>query len=289
VSDDQRRQELGQFLRTRRLRLSPEEAGLPHTELKRRRTKGLRREEVSALAGISLPWYTSLEQGRDINVSEQVLDSLARVFRLNPDERHHLHFLANPRQAALIPKREDSDISPSLHYLLDQMPLCPAYVTDAKMNVLAWNRLAFSVFGSFGAEECRERNMIWRIFMLPAYRSMFVDWEDLATSLLGHFRVMYGQHLEDPWYTEFVREMTESSPEFAGMWENYEVRCASRFPQAIEHPRVGSLNLSTLVMPVQNGSGQFLHAYTPDLQDGSAELLARLAEETAVRKASSID
>lgn len=284
MSDNQRRQELGQFLRTRRLRLSPEEAGLPHTEFTRRRTKGLRREEVSALAGISLPWYTSLEQGRDINVSDQVLDSLARVLRLDHDEHHHLHFLANPRHNAIIPKEEEPAVSSPLNYLLDQMPLCPAYITDAKMNVLTWNRLALSVFGSFGTADSRERNMIWRIFMLSSYRTMFIDWEDLAASLLGHFRVMYSQNLEDTWYPEFIAEMTESSPEFATMWENYEVRCTSKHPQSITHPRAGLLNLSTLVLPVQNGSGQFLHAYTPDLQDGSAERLAQLTEEMTVNK-----
>ncbi|MCG7379421.1 helix-turn-helix transcriptional regulator [Paenibacillus sp. ACRSA] len=282
MSDDQRRQELGHFLRTRRLRLTPEEAGLPHAQFTRRRTKGLRREEVSALAGISLPWYTSLEQGRDINVSDQVLDSLARVLRLDADENHHLHFLANPRQYTFISKKKEPEVSSSLNFLLEQMPLCPAYITDAKMNVLAWNHLALSVFGPFGTADSRERNMIWRIFMLPSYRTMFVDWEDLAESLLGHFRVMYSQNLEDTWYSEFITEMTENSPEFSTMWENYEVRCTSKHPQAITHPQVGLLNLSTLVLPVQNGSGQFLHAFTPDLQDGSSERLAQLAEKMTV-------
>lgn len=284
MSDDQRRRELGQFLRTRRLRLSPEEVGLPHAEFTRRRTKGLRREEVSALAGISLPWYTSLEQGRDINVSDQVLDSLARVLRLDSDEHHHLHFLANPRQNAFSLKEKEPSVSSSLNYLLDQMPLCPAYITDSKMNVLVWNRLAFSVFGPFGTAYSRESNMIWRIFMLPSYRTMFIEWEELAVSLLGHFRVMYSQNLEDAWYLEFIAEMTESSSEFAAMWENYEVRCISKHPQAITHPSAGLLNLSTLVLPVQNGSGQFLHAYTPNLKDGSVERLARLAEKTAVKQ-----
>jgi transcriptional regulator with XRE-family HTH domain len=284
MSDDQRRQELGRFLRTRRLRLSPEEAGLQHSDFTRRRTKGLRREEVAALAGISLPWYTSLEQGRDINVSDQVLDSLARVLRLDRDERNHLHFLANPRRMAFVPKEKEPIISSSLKYLLDQMPLCPAYITDVKMNVLAWNRLASSVFGPFGTADSRERNMIWRMFMLPSYRTMFIDWEDLAASLLGHFRVMYGQHIEDLWYPEFIAEMTESSPEFATMWESYDVRCTSQHPQVITHPRAGQLYLSTLVFPVQYGSGQFLFAYTPDLQDGSADRLAKLAEETTAKQ-----
>ncbi|WP_046227311.1 helix-turn-helix transcriptional regulator [Paenibacillus dauci] len=282
MSDDPRRQELGSFLRTRRLRLSPKEAGLQHAEFTRRRTKGLRREEVAALAGISLPWYTSLEQGRDINVSEQVLDSLCRVLRLDQDERNHLYFLSNSRQTAFLPREKEPVISPSLTYLLDQMPLCPAYVTDAKMNVLAWNHLAVSVFGSFGAVDSSERNMIWRMFMLPAYRTLFADWDDLAASLLGHFRVMYGQHLDDLWYAEFIASMTENSPEFATMWESYDVRCTNQYPQVITHPQAGRLNLSTLVFPIQYRSGQFLHTYTPDLQDGSVERLAKLAQATPI-------
>ncbi|NGZ76533.1 helix-turn-helix transcriptional regulator [Saccharibacillus alkalitolerans] len=280
MSDHTHRQELGRFLRTRRLRLSPEEAGLPPNDFTKRRTKGLRREEVAALAGISLPWYTSLEQGKDINVSDQVLDSLARVFRLNREERHHLRVLADPRRLALIPENNVPEVSSSLGFLLNQMPLCPAYISDSRMNVLAWNSLAFAVFGPFGTMDSRERNIIWRLFILPDYRAMFVDWQTLTAALLGHFRVMYSQHLEDPWYAEFIAEMTEKSPEFAAMWEDYEVRCASRHPQTLAHPEAGLLNLSNLVMPVQDGSGQFLHVYTPDSDDGSIERLERLALQT---------
>ncbi|MBW5447558.1 helix-turn-helix domain-containing protein [Cohnella sp. CFH 77786] len=288
MSDDQRRQELGRFLRTRRLRLSPEDAGLQHAGFTRRRTKGLRREEVAALAGISLPWYTSLEQGRDINVSDQVLGSLARVLRLNRDERNHLYFLANPNRTPRQTKAEEPTVSHSLQYLLDQMLHCPAYITDMRMNVLAWNRLASSVFGSFGPADSRERNMIWRMFMLPSYRTMFIGWEDLARSLLGHFRVMYDQHIEDPWYPEFIAEMTECSPEFAAMWESYEVRCTNQHPRVLSHPQAGRLNLLTHLFPMQDGSGQFLNVYTPDLQDGSADRLAKLAEEPNARQPLSV-
>ncbi|MDR9855573.1 helix-turn-helix transcriptional regulator [Paenibacillus sp. VCA1] len=280
MNDEQKRQEIGQFLRSRRLRLTPQSAGLQHADFTRRRTKGLRREEVAALAGISLPWYTSLEQGRDINVSDEVLDSLARVLRLNGDERKHLYLLARPPRTA---SNQDSDqpiVSDSLKYLLDQMPSCPAYISDSKMNVLAWNPLASSVFGSFGTADSRECNMIWRMYMLPSYRTMFIGWEDLAGSLLGHFRAMYTRHIEDPWYTEFIEEMSEGSAEFAARWGNYEVGCISQLPRVIVHPRAGLLNLSTHLFPVHDSSCQFLNVFTPDLQDGSVERLATLAEES---------
>ena len=280
MNEEQRRKEIGRFLRSRRLRMTPQSAGLPHADSNRRRTKGLRREEVAALAGISLPWYTSLEQGRAINVSDQVLDSLARVLRLSEDERKHLYTLAGRSRIADYKYGDPPAVSDSLQYLLNQMPLCPAYISDRRMNVMAWNRLAVSVFGSFGPADSRERNMIWRMFMLPSYRTMFIGWEDLARSLIGHFRSLYTRHMEDPWYTEFIQEMTEGSTEFAAIWENYVVECKSVHPRVMEHPKAGLLNLSTHLFPIDDHSCQFLCVFTPDLRDGSAERLALLAKES---------
>jgi transcriptional regulator with XRE-family HTH domain len=280
--------ELGRFLRSRRLRMTPQSVGLQHADSNRRRTKGLRREEVAALAGISLPWYTSLEQGRDINVSDQVLDSLARVLRLSEDERKHLYLLAGRSTIANNQNGEQPAVSDSLQYLLNQMPLCPAYISDAKMNVLAWNPLAATVFGPFGPAGSRERNMIWRMFMLPSYRTMFVGWEELAGSLLGHFRALYTRHMEDPWYTEFIQEMTEGSTEFAAMWEDYVVGCKSLHPRVMEHPQAGLLNLSTHLFPIHDSSCQFLSVFTPDLQDGSVERLALLAKESLSRESAMV-
>ena len=280
MNEEQRRMEIGRFLRSRRLRMTPQSVGLQHADLNRRRTKGLRREEVAALAGISLPWYTSLEQGKAINVSDQVLDSLARVLRMSKDERKHLYTLAGRSRTSGNRSSDPSAVSDALQYLLDQMPLCPAYISDRRMNVIAWNRLAESVFGAFGPADSRERNMVWRMFMLPSYRTMFIGWEDLARSLIGHFRSLYTRHIEDPWYTEFIREMKEGSAEFAALWENYVVECKSLNPRVMEHPRAGYLHLSTHLFPIDDQSCQFLCVFTPDLQDGSAERLARLAKES---------
>jgi len=280
MNEGQLRIELGRFLRSRRLRITPQSVGLQYVDLNRRRTKGLRREEVAALAGISLPWYTSLEQGRPINVSDQVLDSLAHVLRLNDDERKHLFTLAGRSRIADYRHGNSPAVSDSLQYLLNQMSACPAYISDRKMNVIAWNRLAVSVFGAFGPADSRERNMIWRLFMLPSYRSMFVGWDDLARSLIGHFRALYTRHIEDPWYTKFIQEMTEGSTEFAALWENYVVECKSVHPHVMEHPRAGFLKLSTHLFPIDDHTSQYLYVFTPDLQDGSAERLALLAAES---------
>lgn len=272
-----RRSELATFLRSRRLRISPHDAGLWSTGGTRRRTNGLRREEVSVLAGISLPWYTALEQGRDINVSEQILESLARTLRLDKDERNHLFSLASPRRMATKSTSDKEFVSNSIQFLLDQMQLCPAYVTDEKMNVLTWNRLASLVFGSFETEENNERNMLRRMFLLPSYRTLFIDWEKLAQSLLGHFRVMYTKNIEDPWYQEFIAELAGGSPDFAAWWDSYEVQCKNQYPRIIEHPQVGMLNLSTNHFPLQDNQCQYLYVFTPDPTDGSIERLANLA------------
>lgn len=278
MSDDQRRLELSRFLRSRRLRLSPKHAGLQHIDVSRRRTKGLRREEVATLAGISLPWYTQLEQGRDIQVSDQVLESLARVLRLNPDERRHLFFLAQSRRPTSNPCRGLPNVSPSLQYLLDQFTALPAYISDEKMNLLAWNRLAAAVFGSFETSHPYGRNLLWRMFMMPSHRSMHPEWESLAKSMLGHFRSMFARHLEDPWYNDFVSEMMEGSREFAEWWDNYEVQCTSRHPHILAHPEVGRLHLEKQIMHIGNVHGNYFNVFIPDLNDGSAQRMAQLAE-----------
>lgn len=270
--------ELSHFLRTRRQRLTPQKAGLQTADMSRRRTRGLRREEVSALAGISLPWYTSLEQGRDINVSDQVLESLARTLRLSEEERNHLFFLANARTRPAAPKSGSALLPDSLRFMLDQMPVCPAYITDAKLNVLASNRLASLVFDLATTQDEREQNIIWRMFMLPSFRAMYVNWDSLARTMLGHFRMLYTRNIEDPWYTDFIAALTEASPEFAGWWNNYEIRCMNRHPQVLEHPEAGLLNLSSHFFHLQDGNNYYMTVFTPNFEDGSDLRLAALAE-----------
>jgi len=277
MSADQRRAELSRFLRTRRLRLSPELAGLRYVDLSRRRTKGLRREEVAALAGISLPWYTQLEQGRDIQVSDQVLDSLARVLRLDADERKHLFFLAGSRRDDAMPADEREDVPASLRYMLDQFSALPAYICDEKMNVLAWNRLAEAVFGPFESTHPYGRNLVWRMFMMPSHRSMYLEWESLAKTMLGHFRPKYARHLENPWYKDFVAALSAGSPEFADWWDDYEVHCSYRHPYVMEHPEAGRLHLDPQIMQIDEQE-LYLTVFTPDLHDGSIQRLAMLNE-----------
>jgi transcriptional regulator with XRE-family HTH domain len=225
VSDTKRREELGDFLRTRRERLSPGEVGLPPSDGTRRRAKGLRREEVAALAGISLPWYTSLEQGRDIRVSEGVLDSLARTLRLTIDERIHMYKLADQRLPT-IPR--DANKEPDLRTLqpmLDRLDPFPAYVADRRMNAAAWNRAAVELFGEFDGADDRDRNIVWRMFTRADYPAKFPDWEEAAHTLLSQFRTLYAKYLDDGWYAELAGELSETNSRFREWWSEHSVMC----------------------------------------------------------------
>src|SRR5579871_1067877 len=159
-----RHQELAEFLRSRRARLTPEQVGLSRGM--RRRTPGLRREEVALLSGVSPEWYTWLEQGRDINVSVQLLESLARVLQLDDTERTYLFVLAL-RQPPPVETYTPPTISPTMQLFLDQLGTTPACVVDARLNGVARNRAHCVVFGIFEGQSERDRNIIWRIFTQP--------------------------------------------------------------------------------------------------------------------------
>lgn len=181
MSESQRHKVLADFLKTRRLRLTPQAAGLPF-RAGSRRTKGLRREEVAAISGVSLAWYTYLEQGRPIRVSEQVLESIARTLQLDAEERNYMFVLASQLlTAAAVP--EENRVPPSLQFMMDEMESCPAYLIDNRCNIIAWNRLACEIFGNFSEMDDLERNLVWRTFMVPEYRRLFGDWETIAKRL----------------------------------------------------------------------------------------------------------
>ncbi|UUZ81744.1 helix-turn-helix transcriptional regulator [Paenibacillus sp. P26] len=239
MTDSKRHKELADFLRTRRLRLSPQAAGLP-LQPGRRRTQGLRREEVAALSGVSLAWYTYLEQGRPIRVSEQVLESIARTLQLDTDERNYMFVLAGPLMMNGAPP-EDGGVPPSLQRMLDDMESCPAYLTDNRWNIIAWNRPACEVFGDFPAMEELGRNLVWRTFMVPEYRRLFQDWEGIAKRSLAQFRIHYAKNMNDPWYNEMVARLKQASPEFAAWWQQHEVFGIPAGRKEIVHPRAGLL------------------------------------------------
>ncbi len=278
--ESQRLQELGDFLRTRRDRLVPEDVGL--TRGSRRRAPGLRRAEVANLAGVSVDWYTWLEQGRPITVSTQVLESLVQALHLNANEREHLFFLAHQQP----PPERDMEmeiVSPTLQHFLDHQGLSPAFVVGRRLDVVAWNEAARIIFGDFGQMTTFERNTVWRLFTSPTIRHLLVDWEGHARRLLAQFRVSCGRYPGDPRLTELIQDLMLRSPEFRAWWPDHEVLGAIEGHKTLNHPQVGYLMFEHLTFQAFDAPDLKVNVYTPsDQADISAKLSQLLSKEVSV-------
>ncbi len=267
-----RLQELKDFLLTRRKRLAPEQIGLPPGE--KRRTPGLRRAEVAQVAGISVDWYTWLEQGRPITVSIQVLESLAQALRLDANEREYLFFLAlqQPPPERVLWRQT---VSAKVQHFLNSLETSPAYVTGERWDIVAWNEAACAVFGDFGQMTTQERNAVWRMFLSPTHRQMLVDWEENARHVLAQFRASCGRFPGDPQMTELLNALMRNSPEFRAWWPDHEVL---RLPEGIKvfnHPQGGCLVFEHLTFQVYDAPEFNMTVYTP--VDGT-ETRARLSQ-----------
>lgn len=234
----ERCKELGRFLKTRRARILPSEVGL--SEGLRRRTKGLRREEVAALSGIGLTWYTWLEQGRDIKVSSAVLESLARVLLLDEQEKNHLYTLAGQVPEVKINLSEIS-VNATIERVLDNLILSPSFIMDTRWNIISWNKAASVVFGDFNRIDVCERNMVWMMFNNDAYKNLFVDWELHAKGMLARFRSTTAKYFNDPWFIDFIEKLKEKSEKFNLWWSMYEVETKIGFHKKVKHPIAGTM------------------------------------------------
>ena len=268
-----RHHELAEFLRSRRARVSPEQVGLPGGG--RRRTPGLRRGEVAVLAGVSPEWYTWLEQGRDIHVSVQLLESLARVLQLDASERAHLFLLAL-RQPPPVETFSAPTISSALQQFLDQLETTPACVFDVRLNVVAWNAAYRAVFGDYATMSERERNMIWRIFTSPLIDRGSEEWERLARVYLAQFRAGYGRFIKDPWWAKQISELSRISPEFRELWARHDVLNVVEGCKSIDRPLVGKLIFDFLWFQTPDSSDLRLVTLTPRSNSGTAERIERL-------------
>jgi transcriptional regulator with XRE-family HTH domain len=268
------RRELGDFLKSRRARIHPETVGLSNGT--RRRTPGLRREEVAQLAGVGLTWYTWLEQGRDIRVSQLVLQAIARTLQLEPTERRHLHRLAGyeaPSEASCA--REA--VGATLRRVLELWEPYPAQVTGRRIDVLAWNRAAAAVFGDLSLQPEGRRNNVWRIFMQRECRELLVDWEDEAARLVASLRAEAGPDLADPDYQDLIAELLEQSAEFGALWARQDVRGRLEGLKRLRHPVVGRLDLTHTTYRVNDHPNLQLVLYTA-AKDSETDLkLRRLA------------
>ena len=272
-----RHHELAAFLRSRRARLSPEQAGLPRGT--RRRTPGLRRGEVATLAGVSPEWYTWLEQGRDIHVSVQVLESLAHALRLDENERAHLFLLAL-NQPPPVPTFTSPIISPITQQFLDQMTFMPACIADARLNVIAGNAAFQVVFGEDPNQSERERNLVWRLFTArPGFTRDDKEWAKIARVYLGQFRARYGRFINDPWWAEQIAALSRISPEFRELWADHDVQNISEGHKRMDHSLAGELHFDFLWVQTGDAGDLRMLIHTPSKGTGTAEKIQRLLEK----------
>jgi len=237
-----RRTELAAFLRACRARLAPADVGLPEGSASgRRRTPGLRREEVAQLSGVGVTWYTWLEQGRDISASIQVIDALARALLLTPDQHRHLRELAglpSPEPPAPV-----GELMPRLQLLVDAAAPSPASVYDSHFDYLVWNEPYASVRHDPSTLPGDRRNMLWMMFTDPENRARIVHWESAARTVLSQFRAAAGRHPDDARFAELVAALTEASPQFRDWWAGYPVRYFRPATIGIRHPEAGLIAL----------------------------------------------
>ncbi|MFF2430902.1 helix-turn-helix transcriptional regulator [Streptomyces mirabilis] len=281
----ERRSELGEFLRTRRARLRPEDVGLPDYG-GRRRVPGLRREELAQLAGVSAGYYTRLEQGQSPNASDTVLDAIARVLQLDEAERSHLHSLARHRPK---PRRHPrpEQLRPSVQLMIDAFGDAPALVLGRYSNVLAWNRTAHALLAGHLAYEApqqpRRRPNIARLVFLDSHtRELYADWRSKARDTVADLRLTAGRYPDDPELTELIGELTLKSPEFASLWAAHPVhKCVPHYTRDFRHPLVGSMTLNNELMELTNDEGQRMAVFTADEGSASAVALRLLADLSA--------
>jgi transcriptional regulator with XRE-family HTH domain len=278
-----RKAELREFLRVRRARLRPEEVGLQSTG--QRRVPGLRREEIASLAGMSVDYYVRLEQGRDIHPSEGVLDAIARALRLDDDERAHLHRLVKPRPRVRRPARAQR-VRPGVQRLLDAMERVPAFVLGRRMDVLAWNRMASALLSGFADAPREQRNMLRHVFLDPAARDLYPEWDVVAEETVAYLRLATGVDTDDPEMAALVGELTLNSDEFAQLWTRHDVREKTHGTKRIAHPLVGEMALEyeTLRLPDPD---QVLAVYTAEPGSASAQALDLLGSVAYSEAASS--
>ena len=272
------RGEFATFLRSRRHRLRPADVGLPGGG--RRRTPGLRRQEVAQLAGISVDYYIRLEQARGPHPSRQVLTALGRALMLTADEREYLFRLAGespPPTAG--PSRE---ISPGIRNLLDSMPETPAYVVDAKYDVLAWNSLATHFIGDLSLVPAADRNMLRWMFRLPATAPPWTGEEAVrfTRSMIADLRASYARYPADPGIGELLTELLGTSPQFAQMWQEHEVATKKPIVKRVGHPLTGPLEFECRVLHIPE-SGQRLIVYCAAPGSPTQAAFRRLAQPTS--------
>jgi transcriptional regulator with XRE-family HTH domain len=274
LNGERRRAELADFLRRRRAAIRPDDVGLPNGG--RRRTPGLRREEVAALAGVGTTWYTWLEQGRDVRASLDVLEALSGALRLTPAERTHLVLLG--RGETPPPCKSAERVSATVRRLIENLGPNPAYVLGRRWDYLAWNDAASALFGDLAEVPRAARNHLWLHFMDPARRNMFNDWQRGARLMVAKFRADSARHIGDPEFEQLVHSLRQSSPEFCQAWKRHEVARSGEGRKEVIHPQVGRLLFEHAVFHPTESPEQRLILYSPLPDEDTPAKLAQLLE-----------
>ena len=283
------RAEVREFLATRRARLTPQQAGLP-TYGETRRVKGLRREEVALLAGVSVDYYVRLERGNIAGASEAVLDAVARALQLDDAERTHLFDLARAANAGPRPRRRPAPqkVRPGIQRVVDAVTDAPAWVRNGRMDLLAANPLARALYSELFDDPVRPVNTARFTYLNPRARTFFTDWERAADDVVAILRGEAGRNPYDPGLTELVGELSTRSQEFATRWAAHNVLYHRTGVKRLHHPVVGDLELDfeALEFPGEPGLRMFVYTAAPNTPSADAlKLLASWAATQAEEEA----
>jgi len=269
--------ELGRYLRARRTQTSPAHVGLT-VGAGIRRTPGLRREELATLSGISIDYYVRLERGKETRPSPAVLDALARALHMDDQEHQHLRELAAraARYAPEPPPAPSRTVRPHLKLLLESLRPNPALVISRSTDVLAWNPGGLALYAGLEEWPAKQRNLARYLFLHPAARDLFADnWDRQITGCVARLRAIAGTAPDAPDLTNLVGELLLKSPDFAGLWERYEVTGRKPVQKTFHHPQVGTLTLTSQSLHIEGTPGQRIGVYTaePGSPDHDALLL----------------
>ncbi len=264
---ERRRAQLSEFLRIRREAIAPQEVGLAGSG--RRRTPGLRREEVAQLAGVGITWYTWLEQGRDVRASRSVLEAIADALQMTPAERSHLIVLGRGEEimGGRAPREQASE---TLVRLIENLGTSPACILGRRWDFLSWNDAYAAVFSDPSQLPPERRNMIWATFMEPARRVLFTDWIEGAQQVVARFRADSARHVGDPEFDELIEELKRSSTDFGRWWKRHEVVRSGIGRKLLLHPMAGEMAFEHAVFKLEESPEQRLVLYTP-LSDNDTE------------------
>ncbi len=269
------RTELSEFLRSRRARLRPEDTGLP-VYGGRRRVPGLRREELATLAGVSVDYYVRLEQGRLQNVSESILEAVARALRLDEAERAHLYNIAKPTRRP--GRTRPQSVRPSQQWLLDALYATPAYILGRRLDVMAWNDMASALLTvDLAALPANRRNMGRLVFLDGNAHELWVSWDRKARETLGGLRMQAGHYPDDPQLANLIGELSLKSPEFRQLWAEQTIWATPNGTMQFAHPVVGDLTLAYEALAVPDRPDQVLVVYTAEPGSPSEDALRLLS------------